>query len=83
MRKMMTGVGLAAVLTFGPTAAAFAQTNDTAAQQAQTENEDDDSGKAGLAGLAGLLGLLGLLGLKRRDRRDVNYTDTPATTTTR
>ena len=68
MRKVMTGIGLAAVLTLGPTAAAMAQTDTAAAQEA--ENDDDDGGRAGLFGLAGLLGLLGLAGLKRRDRRD-------------
>lgn len=82
MRKVMTGVGLAAVLALGPTAAAFAQTDNTAQQQVDTNN-DDGGGKAGLAGLAGLLGLLGLAGLKKNNKRDTGYTGGATTGTGR
>jgi len=71
MKKIVSGVGLAAVLTMGPIGIAHAQSNE-AAQETQTN--DDDSDKTGLWGLAGLLGLAGLAGLKRRgDRRDDAY----------
>ncbi len=81
MRRAFTGVGLAAVLTLGPTTVAVAQTDTAAAQE--TQAEDDDGGKAGLFGLAGLLGLLGLAGLKRRDRRDSAGYGTGASSATR
>lgn len=81
MRKVLTGIGLAAVLTLGPTAAAVAQSDIAAAQEA--ESNDDDNGKMGLFGLAGLLGLLGLAGLKRRDRRDTSAYETGTSGATR
>lgn len=80
MRRVLTGMGLVAVLTLGPTAAAVAQSDIAAAQEA--ESDDDDSGKVGLFGLAGLLGLLGLAGLKRRDRPDTSAYDTRTSRTT-
>lgn len=62
MRRLVTGLGLAAVLLLGPATLAAAQ-SDAAAQEVES---DDDSDKTGLFGLLGLLGLAGLAGLKRR-----------------
>ncbi|MEX0755997.1 MAG: WGxxGxxG family protein [Actinomycetota bacterium] len=66
MKRSLTAVALAAVLTLGGGAVATAQDTDTSV----TEEATNDDGDTGLFGLAGLLGLIGLAGLKRRDRSD-------------
>jgi len=90
MHKKIAAVGLAALLTVGTSAHAFAQqqqpgtaTRAPTSQQAN-QSRDDDSFPWGLLGL---LGLAGLAGLRRRDhaeRRDERLpTGTPVGTQSR
>jgi MYXO-CTERM domain-containing protein len=79
MKKFLAALGICAALFLGTVGPADA---DTAAAQAQSQDQaDDDSGDKGLWGLAGLLGLAGLAGLKRRDPvdRDDRYATSGAT----
>ena len=90
MRKKIAIVGLAALLTIGTSAQAFAQQQQpgtatqapTSQQTNQSRNDNDFPW-----GLLGLLGLAGLAGLKRRDhevRRDERMpTGTPVGTQSR
>ena len=71
MRKTLTALGMAAMLTLGSGTAVFAQTGD------ETTTNDDGGDDTGKLGLLGLIGLAGLAGLLRRDNRD----DTVRTTT--
>jgi MYXO-CTERM domain-containing protein len=89
MHKKIAAVGLAALLTVGTSAHAFAQQQPGTATQAPTsqqanQSRDDDGFPWGLLGL---LGLAGLAGLKRRDhevRRDERMpTGTPVGTQSR
>ncbi len=90
MHKKIAAVGLAALLTVGTSAHAFAQqqqpgvaTQAPTSQQANQSRDDDGFPW----GLLGLLGLAGLAGLKRRDhevRRDERMpTGTPVGTQSR
>ncbi|HEX4813376.1 MAG TPA: WGxxGxxG family protein [Nonomuraea sp.] len=75
MRKLLTGLGLAFVLTLAPAsvatadapAAPVAHSQVTPAPQ-DNNRRDDYGGNAGLWGLLGLLGLLGLAGMRRGHR---------------
>ncbi|GGU26997.1 WGxxGxxG family protein [Streptomyces lavendofoliae] len=76
MRRMTTGVLLAAALLAGPAAVTaeaqtplVAQVSTVQAAQVQAQDDDhkdDGGGKWGLWGLAGLLGLLGLIPRRRK-----------------
>ena len=69
MRRALTAIAAALVLSLSTASVAAAQDTGTDV----VEEATDDNGDTGLFGLAGLLGLVGLFGLKRRDdhsRRD-------------
>lgn len=69
MKRALTAITAALVLSLGTASLATAQDAGTDV----VEEATNDNGDAGLFGLVGLLGLAGLFGLKRRDdhiRRD-------------
>lgn len=66
MRRALTAIAAALVLSLGTASVAGAQ--DTGTDVAQEATNDD--GDTGLLGLLGLVGLAGLFGLKRRNDRD-------------
>ena len=66
MRRALTAITAALVLSLGTVSVAGAQ--DTGTDVAQEATNDD--GDTGLLGLLGLVGLAGLFGLKRRNDRD-------------
>lgn len=74
MRRALTAITAALVLSLGTASVATAQDTGTDV----VEEATNDDGDTGLIGLAGLLGLVGLFGLKRRndhnqrDRTDAN-----------
>lgn len=92
MRKFLTSLSLAAVLTLGVGSAAIAQTDPTDSLPPATDtdatdtgitsdvDDNDDGDNTGLWGLLGLLGLGGLAGLKRRDDRVGTMRSGPGTT---
>ena len=63
MKRALTAITAALVLSLGTASVAMAQ--DTGTDVAEEATNDD--GDTGLFGLVGLLGLAGLFGLKRRD----------------
>lgn len=63
MKRALTAIAAALVLTLGTASVATAQ--DTGTEVVEEATNDD--GDTGLLGLIGLLGLAGLFGLKRRD----------------
>jgi MYXO-CTERM domain-containing protein len=74
MKRALTAITAALVLTLGSASVATAQ--DTGTEVVDEATNDD--GDTGLFGLVGLLGLAGLFGLKRRDdhvRRDRTIDD--------
>ena len=68
MKRALTAITAALVLSLGTASVATAQDTGTDV----VEEATNDDGDTGLFGLVGLLGLAGLFGLKRRDddRRD-------------
>lgn len=69
MKRALTAITAALVLSLGTASVATAQDTGTDV----VEEATNDNGDTGLFGLVGLLGLAGLFGLKRRDdhiRRD-------------
>ena len=77
MKRALTAITAALVLTLGTVSVATAQDTGTDV----VEEATNDEGDTGLFGLVGLLGLAGLFGLKRRDdyvqrdRTDANVSD--------
>jgi MYXO-CTERM domain-containing protein len=74
MRKLLTGLGLAFVLTLAPASVATADTpvapvaDSQITPTPQDNRRDEGGGNAGLWGLLGLLGLLGFAGMRRGHR---------------
>lgn len=70
LKRLLSGTVIAAAMTLGSAAPAFAGTTVPDAVEDAVDSGDDGSDKTGLWGLLGLAGLAGLAGLKRRDRND-------------
>ena len=73
MKRVLTAITAALVLSLGTVSVAAAQDTGTDV----VEEATNDDGDTGLLGLLGLVGLAGLFGLKRRDdhRADHDTTD--------
>lgn len=69
MKRALTAITAALVLSLGTVSVAAAQDTGTDV----VEEATNDDGDTGLLGLLGLVGLAGLFGLKRRDDRRVEH----------
>ena len=69
MKRALTAIAAALVLSLGTVSVAAAQDSGTNV----VEEATNDNGDTGLLGLLGLIGLAGLFGLKRRDDHRVDH----------